>query len=103
MTGFLSRTRRGCGGDDCRRAAGVSCRRPLTAARLSRGDARLILPSCSPFLQLRDFGQLVQRRARQIRRPEQDSLDAGKTEIAGLQRSGGAAEPAVKARTAGSG
>ena len=98
MSGFLTGTRGGFGVEDCRRAAGVFRSRQLTAAGLPRGDARLILPSCSPLLQPRDFGQLLKRRATQVRQPEQDRFDAGKTEIAGFQRRSGTAQPAVKAK-----
>jgi len=64
---------------------------------LSGRDARLVLPGGPAFLQFGDFGELGERRGRQVRQAEKDGLDAGETEIAGLDRRRGAAQTAVKA------
>jgi hypothetical protein len=70
----------------------------LTAVRLSGRDARFVLPGCPAFLQLGDFGELGERRRRQVRQAEEDGFDACETEIAGLDRRSGAAYAAVKAK-----
>ena len=85
-------------GGNCWRAARSGRRRPLTAVRLSGRNARLVLPGCPAFLQFGDLGELGERLRRRVRQTEQDGLDTGKTEIAGLDRLSGATQTAMKSK-----
>jgi hypothetical protein len=70
-------------------------RRPLSAIRLSGGDAWLVLPAGSPFLERCGVCELLQPGPRRFWQPEKNGLDARQAEIAGRQGSRSAGQPAM--------
>jgi hypothetical protein len=70
----------------------------LTTTRLPGRNAWLILPGCPPFVEFGNFREFNERGRRRIGQAEEYGLDAGETEIAGLDRRCGAAQAAIDAK-----